>query len=81
MRECLGCSRCEDGPVVTLHDGRVVCNHCEDYKQECLARHVLAMPSKDARREFLASWGRKHGQEAGNALADLVRAVWEARRA
>ena len=66
---------------MTLHDGRVVCNHCEDYKQECLARHVLALPTKQERREFLASWGSKHGNEAGLALGDLVRAVWEARRA
>jgi hypothetical protein len=66
--------------VVTLHDGRVVCNHCEDYKQECLARHVLALPTKQERREFLASWGSKHGNEAGLALGDLVRAVWESKR-
>ena len=77
---CLGCNRCEDGPVVTLHDGRVVCNTCQDFKDECLARHVLALPTKHERREFLAAWGQKHGQVAGNRLADLVRSVWEAGR-
>jgi hypothetical protein len=81
MRDnCLGCQRCEDGPVVTLHDGRVVCNYCPDYKYECLARHVLSMPTVQERREFLAAWGQKHGNEAGTALADLVRSIWEARR-
>lgn len=77
---CLGCQRCEDGPVVTLHDGRVVCNYCPDYKDECLARHVLALPTKQERREFLAACGQKHGHDAVNRLADLVRAVWEAGR-
>jgi len=78
---CLGCSRCEDGPVVTLHDGRVVCSYCEDFKQECLARHVLALPTIQERRQFLADWERKHGNEAGLALGDLVRSVWKAGRA
>jgi hypothetical protein len=77
---CLGCNRCEDGPVVTLHDGRVVCNTCPAFKSECLARHVLALPTRDERREFLAAWGRKHGNDAGLALGDLVKSVWAARR-
>lgn len=77
---CLGCMRCEAGPVVTLHDGRVVCNFCPDYKDECMARHVLAMPDKNQRREFLVDWGKKHGEAQGQRLADLVMAVWEARR-
>jgi hypothetical protein len=40
----------------------------------------LALPTKQERREFLASWGSKHGNEAGLALGDLVRAVWESKR-
>jgi hypothetical protein len=81
MREpYLGCQRCEAGPVVTLHDGRVVCNMCPDFKDECLARHILDLPTKDDRREFLIKWGKKHGDESRNRLGDLVRSVWEARR-
>jgi hypothetical protein len=38
------------------------------------------MPTVQERREFLAAWGQKHGNEAGTALADLVRSIWEARR-
>lgn len=78
--QCLGCQRCEAGPVVTLHDGRVVCNTCPDYKDECMARHILAMPTKDDRREFIIKWGTKHGDAARDHLSDLVRSVWEARR-
>lgn len=78
---CLGCNRCEDGPMVTLISGCMVCNYCPDYKDECLARHVLALPTKDDRREFLMAWGKKHGQDAQNRLADLVKSVWGARRA
>jgi hypothetical protein len=76
--QCLGCVRCESGPVVTLHDGRVVCNTCPDFKDECLARHVLGLATKDDRREFLIKWGKKHGDAARDKLADLVRSVWEA---
>jgi uncharacterized protein with von Willebrand factor type A (vWA) domain len=78
--QCLGCQRCEAGPVVTLHDGRVVCNTCPDFKDECLAQHVLGLDTKDDRREFLIKWGKKHGDESRNRLGDLVRSVWEARR-
>jgi hypothetical protein len=66
--------------MVTLVDGTQRCNYCPDYKDECLARHVLALSTKEERREFLAAWSKRHGTEAGNALADLVRSVWEARR-
>ena len=66
--------------MVTLHTGVQVCNYCPDYKDECLARHILALPTKQERREFLAAWGQKHGHDAGTQLADLVRAVWEAKR-
>lgn len=76
---CLGCQRCEDGPVVTLHDGRVVCNFCPDYKDECLARHMLAKPDKNARREFLEQWGKKHGEAARDKLAALARSIWSRR--
>lgn len=81
MHECLGCQRCEAGPVVTLIDGRVVCNFCEDWRAECEARHVLAMPSIHARREYIAGISKRRGDAAGNAFAALVRAVHAHRKA
>lgn len=77
---CLGCNRLEDGPVVQLIDGTYRCNFCEDYRAECEARHILAMPSKEQRREYLALTSRRRGVEAGNWLADLVRAVFDHER-
>lgn len=88
---CLGCQRCEDGPVAQLVDGRVVCTYCPDWRDECLAREILAMP-KELRRAFLFGKvdGPKvlergllqiHGREQADRMADLVRRVWESQRA
>lgn len=88
MSGCLGCQRCEDGPVITLIDGRVVCNYCPDYRAEFEARHVLAMPSIHQRREFLHGkldeYGKPRGgvlqvrgAEACEALERLIRKVFE----
>ena len=77
---CLSCQRCESGPMVTLHDGRVVCNYCPDWKDECEATHILAMPSIEDRRRYLALVSGRRGQAAGLALGDLVKKVWAARR-
>jgi len=77
---CLGCNRLETGPVVTLINGVVVCNFCEAYRAECEARHILAMSSKEQRREYLAGVSRKRGEAAGLALGDLVKAVWSVGR-
>ena len=73
---CTGCSRSD---VVTLHTGAQVCSYCPDYKDECLARHVLAKPDKYARREFLEQWGKKHGEAARDKLSDLARSIWSTR--
>lgn len=75
VSECLGCRRCESGPVVTLIDGRVVCNFCEDWRTECEARHVLSMPRIDQRRSYIADVTKRRGEAAGNAFANLIRAV------
>lgn len=43
------------GQPVTLHDGTVVDSYSEEWRHECEARAVLAMPSKRQRQNFL--WG------------------------
>lgn len=89
---CLGCNRLEiDADCRTLVDGRVVCNYCPDWLDECHAREILAMP-KERRRVWL--FGREeggrviergllqiHGRERADHMAGLVRRVWEAQRA
>lgn len=74
---CFGCQRCETGPMVTLYDGTQRCNYCQDWKAECLARHVLSLPGKTERRKFLNEWASRHGNESALRLGDLVRAVWD----
>lgn len=62
--------------LVTLIDGTEVSNYSQEWRAECEARHVLAMPSIIARREYLAAIRKKRGDAAGQQLEDLVRAVW-----
>lgn len=85
---CLGCNRLETDQVTKLIDGTVVCTWCEAWRAECEARHILAIPDKVARREYLR--GREEnckvvkrgilqvrGEKACQELEALVRRVWE----
>lgn len=78
-------------PRVTLIDGTATCTWSEAWRSETEARHVLAMPGKYERREYLH--GREEGgkivkrgvrqirgEAACQALEAQVRRVWEARR-
>jgi hypothetical protein len=78
-------------PRITLIDGTETCSWSEDWRAECEARHVLAMPGKFERREYLR--GREEagkivkrgvfqvrGEAACLQLEAQVRKVWEARR-
>lgn len=49
--------------TVTLHDGRQCCNYCEDWRAECEARALLAMPTKHARMLYL--YGHEEVQGVG----------------
>ena len=46
---CLGCNNIEAHPV-PLHDGRVVCSSCEDWRHECEARAIMKLGGTLARR-------------------------------
>ena len=85
---CAGCNRLETDQVATLINGTVVCTWCPAWKSECEARHILSIPDKVARREYLR--GREEngktvkrgivhirGEQACQELEALVRAVWE----
>lgn len=62
--------------TVTLVDGREVDSASEPWRQECEARHILCMPSIQARRDYLASVLQRRGAKHHAALTDLVRVVW-----
>lgn len=62
--------------IVTLIDGREVDSASEPWRAECEARHILSMPSIQARRDYLAGVLQRRGDKHHAVLADLVLAVW-----
>ena len=78
-------------PRATLIDGSETCTWSEAWRAETEARHVLAMPGKYERREYLR--GREElgktvkrgvfhvrGEAACLQLEAQVHKIWEARR-
>ena len=66
--------------TVTLEDGRVVSNYSREYLEECEARAVLDMPSRDHRNRFLYGYVGFDGKRVkgvadvrGKAAADDLR--------
>ena len=53
---------------VTLLDGTTADSSSPEWKLNCLARHVLALPGLDQRRAWLADFEKRHGPDAANAL-------------
>jgi len=47
------------------------------YRNECEAREVLRMPTKDARREFLSMIEKKRGKEARQYLEAEIMKQWK----
>ncbi len=62
-----------------LHDGREVDSASPEWRHECLARSVVAIKSKDERREWIAAFENRHGTDAAEKLRATVRALWEGR--
>ena len=59
----------------TLHDGREVASDSEDWKLECLARHVLRLPNRAAINGWLLDFSRLHGEAAERILRARLNAV------
>jgi hypothetical protein len=75
---CLGCENITYKPV-TLADGRVVCNTCEEWRHECEVRSVMGMRSKKARQDYLHLVEEKRGTQAVERIkADVLR-LWDKR--
>ena len=49
--------------LVQLINGEIVQSDAEAWRAECLARHVLALPTLAARRDWLADFEKRHGAE------------------
>lgn len=79
------------GNPVSLYDGRVVDSYSEEWRAECEARAILAMPLHK-RQQYLFGkpdrWGKltgglntKRSPEAFETLLDLIRRLHAHRRA
>lgn len=66
---------------VELVSGQIVTRNAEEWRHECLARHVLELPSKAARVEWLEKFTKVHGEAATQALRDTMTALWNKERA
>lgn len=66
---------------IELIDGQIVHRDAEAWRHECLARHVLQLPSKAARQAWLADYDKLHGAAEATALQDTMRAIWAKERA
>jgi hypothetical protein len=77
--ECLGCNLIETAPR-TLNDERTVCSSCPAWRLECEARDVLAKPTLEARREYLAGVEEKRGKAAVEELKAAMKVEWGKRK-
>jgi hypothetical protein len=61
------------GRLVTLHDGRQVESSGEEWRRECLARHLLTLAPPE-RDDWLAGWAAEEATEM-RLLMRAMRAV------
>lgn len=63
-----------------LHDGREVPSDSEEWRLETLARSVVAIKSRDERREWIAAFEKRRGKDAADKLRATVSALWKETR-
>lgn len=92
----MSCTFCKSGRCqpVTLVGGDVACTYSELWRFECECRHVLNMPTLQARREYLygvaeTKFGRtafygglvhRRGEAGLKKVEAMMTALWEARQ-
>lgn len=66
--------------TVTLIDGREVDSASEDWRHECEARAICALPSTIERRTWLEGIDHKRGKAEGDhRLRTTIKALWNLR--
>ena len=60
-----------------LHDGTEVSSYSEAWRHECEARWILALPSLEQRRDWLASLEKRRGVAAVDQLKRTMKALHE----
>lgn len=66
---------------VRLIDGREVDSSSEEFRHECEARAILAMPTKGARQGMLNLVEERRGTEARRRLERTMLVMWKSNRA
>lgn len=61
--------------MVTLIDGRQVPSDSEDWRHECEARAIAALPTTAQRRAWLEDLQFKRGREAADRLRETMKAL------
>ena len=62
--------------VVTLLDGRQADSASDDWRHECEARAIAALPTLAERRAWLESLEKRRGTDAVQRLRDTMRRLW-----
>ena len=65
--------------TVTLIDGRQVDNTSEEWRHECEARAIAALPTLAERRAWLQSLAHKRGTEDAERIKATMKKLWEAK--
>jgi len=63
--------------TVTLIDGREVNSASEEWRHECEARAIAALPTLAQRRAWLDNIQSKRGQAAADALRSTMAELWK----
>jgi hypothetical protein len=65
------------GRLVQLLDGRHADSASEEWRHECEARAIYALPGVHVRRQWLNDIERRRGKEVADRLRDTMRALHE----
>lgn len=67
--------------MATLIDGRQVDSSSEDWRHECEARYVSAMPKRQQRLDYVAAIERRRGTAEAERLRATARVIWDQKAA
>ena len=65
--------------LVKLSDGRQVLSDSEDYRAEMEATHILNLPTKEIRLNFLEAIEKRRGTKARKELEERILKLWQLR--
>ncbi len=65
----------------TLHDGREVTADSEEWRHECEARAIAALPTLADRRAWLEGIEARRGKADADRLRETMRELWKQRSA